>query len=227
MKITYLFITIILFNYTDAQSFTVDTLKKVSACTSDYMPLPFFGIANNGHIYTCGLNNNYAENGTALPLELLRIDITTGVATRKILEGTGSSASAIWQYVFDSLGNFYLGLNSNNRKIFRFNCKDSIWYENLGNGFPDGNTLAYSMAPGLDKHLYFGGSSGRTYWTEYDPYSKKLTTHPPIDSANDYVLSIQGDSNYVYCQTGERKAINLWAVRKADNSKKLLFKIRY
>ncbi len=208
-----------------AQNYRVDTLHGMAAYTSNYMPLPVYGLTNNGHIYTCGLNNHFTPAGKPLPLEMIRIDLTTGSISYKTIAGTLSSSSAIWQHVFDSSGNFYLGLNSNNRKIYRFNLKDSITYENLGNGFPNGNALAYSLALGQDNHIYFGGSSGRSYWSEYDPVSRKLSQHPPVDSLDDYVLSIQGDKDYVYCQTGQRTAIHFWAIRKADNKRKLLFAI--
>lgn len=209
----------------NAQSYFMDTLKNALAYSSNFIPLPVYGITSNGHIYTCGLNNNYAPNGEARPLVLLRIDLTTGALTQKVLEGSFSSPSVLWEHVFDSAGNFYLGLNSHNRKVFRFNLKDSIAYENLGNGFKDNRSLAYSFSLGADNHLYFGGSSGGTYWTEYDPLMKSITQHPAADSVNDYVLTIQSDTDYVYCQTGQRNGIYFWSIRKADDQKKLLFKI--
>ena len=132
----------------NAQGYFKDTLKNALAFSSNFIPLPIYGTTSNGHIYTCGLNNNYTSNGDALPLVLLRINLTTVALTQKMLEGTFSSPSVLWQHVFDSAGNFYLGLNSHNRKIFRFNLKDSIEYENLGNTFADNHSLAYTLSLG-------------------------------------------------------------------------------
>src|SRR5919197_2901420 len=122
--------TLLLFrNVSFAQK--IDTICKAIATTNTYIPLPFYGTTSNGHIGCAGLNNRYSENGSPLPIEIVRIDLTSNSISYKIINGTVSSASVYWSYTFDSLGNFYLGLNTANRKIFRFNFKDSIWYENL------------------------------------------------------------------------------------------------
>src|SRR5690348_13059563 len=147
--------------YLNAQK--IDTIYKARAFSNTYIPLPFYGTTSNGHIWAVGLNNHYDINNRPQPIEMIRIDLTTNKVTYKILAGTRSSSSVYWSYTFDSSGNFYLGLNSNNRKIYKFNLKDSIWYQNLGNGFLDNQALAYSLSLGLDNHVYFGASSGGTF----------------------------------------------------------------
>jgi len=203
----------------------VDTIAKAKAFSNTYISLPFMGTTTNGHVWAAGLNNKYDATGKALPIEMVRIDLTTNTTIYKTITGTISNASVYWSYTFDSTGAFYLGLNSNNRKIYRFNLKDSIQFENLGNGFLNSGTLAYSLSLGRDKHVYFGGSSGSTYWSEYDPETGNFLQHPPIDQNNDYVLSIMGDSSWVYAQVGQRNSIDLWAIRKADDYKIKLFSI--
>ena len=201
----------------------IDTIYKAKAFSNTYISLPFYGTTSNGHIWAAGLNNHYEPNNESI--EMVRMDLTTNKVTYKILAGTRSSSSAYWSYTFDSLGNFYLGLNSNNRKIYKFNLKDSIWYQNLGNGFLDNQALAYSLSLGLDNHVYFGASSGGTFWCEYDPRTGKLTKHPEIDEQNNYVLTIMGDTSWIYAQVGQRKSIDMWAVRKEDDYKIKLFSI--
>jgi hypothetical protein len=218
-------ILILLFTLHNNLSFAqrIDTIYKAVALTNTYISLPFFGTSSNGHIWSVGLNNHYNANDSALPIEMVRIDLTGNIVTYKTLPGTLSSSSVYWSYTFDSSGNFYLGLNSNNRKIFKFNLKDSISYQNLGNGFIDNQALAYSLSLGLDRHIYFGASSGGTFWSEYDPRTNTFTKHPEIDPKNNYVLTIMGDTTWVYAQVGQRESIDLWAVRKADDYKIKLF----
>ena len=155
----------------------------------------------------------------------MRIDFGKGTATYKTLPGVLSNNGAFWIAASDGSGNVYLSMNNPVRKILRFNLKDSIQYKDLGNAFQDGQSLAYSMSLGRDGKMYFGGSGGSTYWSSFDPTTNKFETHPPIDPYNDYVLTIAGDSNYVYAQTGQRNSIQLWSVRKKDEHKKLLCKI--
>jgi hypothetical protein len=201
----------------------IDTIYKAKAFSNTYISLPFYGTTSNGHIWSAGLNNHYDNNNESI--EMVRIDLTTNKVTYKTLEGTRSSSSVYWSYTFDSLGNFYLGLNTNNRKIFKFNLKDSIWYQNLGDAFLDNQALAYSLSLGLDNHVYFGASSGRTFWSEYDPKTGSLIKHEAIDPKNNYVLAIMGDTSWIYAELGQRNSIDMWAVRKVDDYKVKLFSI--
>jgi len=225
MKKTIFSILLLVVLKTEAQTFTIDTLKNALAFTNTYMPFTTYGTTRNGHIYAFGFINKYAPDGRGLPMTLVRIDLNTKAVTYKELKGTGSSTSALWSMAFDSKGFFYLGLNTNNRKIYQFNLKDSIYYKNLGNGFKDGNTLAYCIALGSDNNMYFGGSSGDPYVSEYNTVTGKMISYPCIDAANDYTLSIAGDADYIYAQTGQRNSIQLWAMKKSDSTKKMLFKI--
>ncbi len=204
---------------------TIDTIFKAMAFTNTYISLPFFGTTSNGHIWSVGLNNHYDANGIAQPIEMVRVDLTTGNVTYKTLLGTTSNAGVYWSYTFDSLGNFYLGLDAAKREIFKFNVKDSIWYKNLGNVFLNDGGLAYSLSLGLDNRVYFGASSGGTFWSEYDPSTGVVTKHGKIDPTNEYVLSIMGDSAWVYAQVGQKNSIDMWAIRKIDDYKIKLFSI--
>lgn len=202
-----------------------DTLINAKAYSSTYLYTAINGIATNGDVYGVGFNLRYDKTGKPLEMEVLRIDLTKGTFTKKIMPGTVSSASVLWKDVFDNYGCFYFGLNSANRKIWRFNFKDSIWFKNLGNGFSDSGSLAYSEMLGRDGHVYFGASSGKgTYWSEYDPAADKMYMHPSVDDFQDYVFTVQGDKDWVYLQVGQRKNIfDYWAVRKKDNYKKKLY----
>ncbi len=139
------------------------------------------------------------------------------------MHGVLSGKGFYWIHVFDNKGNVYLSMNTNNRKIIRLNLMDSFEFTDLGNPFINGTTLAYSASFGRDGNLYFGGSSGGTYWSAYNMANKTFEKHPIVDPNNDYVLSIAGDSDFVYMQIGQRKAINLWSVNKQTNEKKILF----
>ncbi len=225
MKKIFFVLFILSFSKLVAQSYEIDTLVNAKSYTNSFIPISIFGKTSNGHIYTCGIINNYSTTGTPLPITLVRIDLTSKSVLNKSIEGTRSSSSILWASAFDSTGTFYLGLNSLNRKIFRFNLKDSIDYKNLGNGFKNGSTLAYSMSLGCNGNMYFGGSSGDPYVSEYNPYKNKIIEYPSIDEANDYVLTIAGDTNFIYAQTGQRNSIQLWAMKKSDSTKHLLFKI--
>jgi hypothetical protein len=111
------------------------------------------------------------------------------------------------------------------RKVLLLNLKDSIAFKDLGNPFINASAVIYSLSPGRDGHIYFGGSGGTTCWSEYDPVTKEMKKHPVVDANDDYLLSIAGDNDYAYMQTGQRKSINLWSVNKRTNEKKLLFKV--
>ena len=92
----------------------IDTIYKAKAFSNTFIRLPFYGRTSEGHVWAAGLNNHYDINNESI--EMVRIDLSTNKVTYKTLAGTRSSSSAYWSYTFDSLGNFYLGLNSNNRK---------------------------------------------------------------------------------------------------------------
>ena len=178
------------------------------------------GIMNNGDYYMAGINQHYDASGNAQPLELVKIDITKKTVSYKILKGTVSSSSALWSYVYDSLGNFYLGLNSANRSIYKFNLKDSIWYRNLGNGFGNTGALAYGLQLGQDNHVYFSASSasdGYCHVAEYDPYSDTLYQYPPIDRTENFTLQASGDAGYIYAATGQYgfKVVSMNKITKA------------
>src|SRR5689334_691983 len=107
--VSFILIAILMQHSASAQK--IDTIYKAIATTNTYISLPFYGATSNGDIWCAGLNNRYSENGKPLPLEMVRIDLTNNRTSYKILNGTISSASVVWSYTFDSLGNFYLGLN--------------------------------------------------------------------------------------------------------------------
>ena len=189
------------------------------------MPVPVFGITTSGNVYGAGINLSIIEHGKTLPAQFVRIDFGNKKITYKTLPDPLSNNGPFWIVSQDGMNNVYLSMNNPVRKILKFNLKDSIKYTDLGNAFVDGHTLAYSMSMGRDGKMYFGGSSGPTYWSCYDPTTNTFEKHPAIDSNNDYVLSIAGDSDYVYAQTGQRSSVQLWSIRKKDDFKKLLIKI--
>lgn len=208
-----------------AQSFTIDTLPNAAAYINSFSLLPFNGTTGSGDYYAAGFNEYYDEKGKAQEVEFVRIDLTTKKIQYKKLPGVMSGNGFYWTYIFDNKGDVYLSMNTANRKLIRLNLKDSIVFTDLGNAFPNGTALAYSASLGAEGHLYFGGSSGGTYWSEYDPVKQSFQKHPVADPENDYVLSIAGDEDYVYLQTGQRKNIRLWAVNKKNDEKKLLFTV--
>ncbi len=206
---------------------SVDTLSHALSYRNTQMNFSTvpYGLTTNNHIYTVAWINHYEADGvTARPLELVRIDLTAGTQTSKILTGTVSNTSALWVWTMDSLGNIYTGLNSNNRTTLKLNLKDSIYYEIIGQ-LP-GSQLAYSMSLGRDKNMYFG-SSGATNIASYNPYTHTYTNYPgELDTHHNYVLAVLGDDdNYVYVETGQTDSIELWAYNKIDFSKSLLFKV--
>lgn len=218
---------LLFFASTASAQFTKDTIVKMKAYTSTFMNGNAYGIMTNGHYYNFSLVNHYLNNNPLTPdsIEVVRADLTSHITTSKKISHI-SSTSAIWINNFDSLGQFYVSFNSGGREIWKFNFKDSIYFENLGNGMVDGQALAYSSSLGTDNHMYFGGSSGpaSTSWCEYDPYTKTLTTYPEINDQQGYVRNIAGDSTWVYAFLGQHTS-ELWAIRKSDSFKKKLFTI--
>lgn len=208
-----------------AQSYTLDTLLGATAYVNSFSLVPFYGTTSDGGYYAAGFNEYYDEKGKAQEVEFVRIDLTTGKVQYKRLPKVMSGNGFYWTYIFDMDGNVYLSMNTANRKLIKLNLKDSIVFTDLGSVFSNATTLAYSAALGKNGHLYFGGSSGGTYWSEYDPAKQSFQKHPIVDPGNDYVLSIAGDEDYVYLQTGQRKNIQLWAVNKSTEGKKLLFTV--
>lgn len=207
-----------------AQPVQTDTLKNAKVFSNTYISIDVFGKTRDGDIYTCGLKNVFV-NGKAQPIQLVRIDLTTKKITYKELAGIPSSPSILWIHFFDSTGNLYLSFIYKERVVIKLNLKDSIAYQNLGNVFKDNHSTIYSASLSHDKHIYFGGSSGDPYVSEYFPSTNKLIKYPSMDAANDFVLSVAGDDKYIYAQTGQRNSIQLWAMRKSDSTKKMLFKI--
>lgn len=214
------------FSTVASAQYTLDT-TNMKAWSTTYMNTGVYGRMSNGHFYNASFVMHYFNGNTNTPdsIEVVRADLTNHTTTSKIMQHP-SGIGMIWRTVFDSLGQFYIGMANIRRDIWKFNFKDSIYFENLGNGFSDGVALAYSMALGSDNHVYFGGSSGpaSTSWCEYNPYTKTLTTHPEFNSQQGYVLTIAGASDWVYGAVGQSPN-ELWAVRKSDNYKKLLFSI--
>ncbi len=224
MKIFIIPILILFSQNLYSQSYTIDTFKNAIASVNSFSLFPVYGFTSSKDIYTLGYNVSY-ENVKPLPVQLVRINLTKKTIEHKAVPTVNSAKGNLWISVFDNSGNVYLSVAVPVRTVIKVNLKDSIRLQDLGNPFPDGKSLIYSAAPGNDGKMYFGGSSGGTYWGSYDPATGKLEKHPPIDSRNDYVLSIAGDSEYVYAQTGQRNSVQLWSVRKKDDSKKLLCKI--
>jgi hypothetical protein len=203
---------------------TSDTLTKCKAWTNTFLPTSAYGLTSNGHLYNVAFIQHFDSLSNRLEPEVVRIDITAGTVTYKKMPNAVSSGF-LWQFVKDTLGNIYFGLNDRNRKIWKFNFKDSIQATNLGNCFNDGQALAYSYGLDWNNHVYFGASSGDVYWSEYNPATNTLTQHPSIYGGHQYVLSITGDDNYAYAQTGQQGDIRLYSIRKSDNLTTLLFKI--
>ena len=207
-----------------AQTYKLDTLTNAAAYINTFSLMPFYGATAAGGMYTAGFNQQFDDKGKDLELELARMDLSTKKVAYKKMTGFNGGKGFCWTSVFDNNGNLYLSMLYP-RKMLLLNLKDSIYFRDLGNPFVNSNALIYSMSVGRDGKMYFGSSSGGTYWSEYDPTTKAISKHPLVDAANDYVLSIAGDSDYVYLQIGQRKSINLWSVNKHNNEKHLLFAI--
>jgi hypothetical protein len=224
MQKIILLIFSVAFTKVNAQPFVIDTLKNSYAYSSTYIPMELYGKAGNGHIYTCGVINHYSPKGP-LPVQFVRIDLTDNTVTYKDIEGSFSSPTVLTRWTFDPTGSFYIGFYTNNNRIYKFNLKDSIYYKNLGNGFKSGIAPVYSTSLGRDGHIYFGAMVGHTYVSEYIPASGKWIEYPYMDPVNNYTLTIAGDSDYIYAQTGQFNSVQLWAMKKSDSSTKLLFRI--
>ncbi|HYK45970.1 MAG TPA: hypothetical protein VEV83_12415, partial [Parafilimonas sp.] len=199
-------------------------MKNAIASVNSFSLLGINGLTSSKDVYVLGYNldNN---NGNPMSVQMVRIDLNKKNVQYKSLPNVLSTKGNFWVSVFDSTGTLYLSVNNPRRTIMKLNLKDSIKIDDLGNAFSTGTTLAYSASLGRDGKIYFGGSSGGTYWSSYDPVTKKFDKHPEIDPFNDYVLSIAGDTNFVYAQTGQRNSVQLWSVRKKDEAKKLLCRI--
>ncbi|QEC65886.1 hypothetical protein FRZ67_00680 [Panacibacter ginsenosidivorans] len=208
-----------------AQSYTLDTLFNATAYANSFLLLPFTGTTNTGSKYIAGFNQQIDKYGNQHELEIIRIDLTTGNVTNKKLTGFTGGKGYYWNYTFDKYGSLYLSMYYPTRKVLLLDLTDSIAYKDLGNPFINASSVIYSLSPGRDGHIYFGASGGSTCWSEYDPVTKEMKKHPSVDADDDYLLSIAGDDDYAYMQTGQRKSINLWSVNKRTNEKKLLFSV--
>lgn len=214
----YLFIILLPFTL-PAQA--IDTLTHAKAYHANYLPTTTYGLTTSNHPYAVGFNLY-----SGLPLEAVRIDLTTKQVSYKTVTGTLSDPAALWMNVFDSSGNLYFGFNYALRRVVKFNLKDSIYFKNLGNGFPDGQSLAYNLSLGLDNHIYGSASSGDgTSWFDYNPFLDNMVIHSAVDANQAYGLTIQGDTNWIYMQTGQSPSIDYWAVQKGSDYKKKLFSI--
>jgi hypothetical protein len=201
-----------------------DTLTKCKVWTNTFLPTSAYGLTSNNHLYNVAFIQHYDAQNNRLEPQVARIDITAGTVTYKTMPNAVSSGF-LWLFEKDTLGNIYFGLNDRNRKIWKFNFKDSIQATNLGNCFNDGQALAYSYGLDWNNHVYFGASSGGTFWAEYNPATGIVTQHPEVYQGHQYVLSITGDNDYAYAQTGQDNDIRLYSIRKSDNQTTLLFKI--
>ncbi|MEP7318024.1 MAG: hypothetical protein ABI921_04775, partial [Panacibacter sp.] len=207
-----------------AQSYTTEILPNAGAFINSFLLQKINGTANNGHTYTMGFNQHYDEKGKGEPVDLVRVDLTAKSVQSKKLNSVISTNGFAGMHVFDRNGNIYLSI-TNSGTIIKLNLKDSIAYTDLGNAFKDGRSVAYSASLGRDGNVYFGATSGGTYWSQYNTRNNTFEKHPVVDATNDYVLSIAGDTDFVYMQTGQRKTIDLWAVNKRTDARKKLFSI--
>lgn len=205
---------------------TVDTLSNAYAVRNTYENIPLTGILNNGHVYGMGMDMKFNANGTALPIQFTRIDFSTKQVLKTEITGTTSSVlGVIWRNVFDSTGRLIMGLNTANRKVFRFNLKgESVTYEDFGNGFyyNDG-TLAYSIILNANRTMTLGGSSGpastQMSILYENGYIKKLLE---IDSEQDYTTqSFMDTGRYAYAQVGQ-DPFRLYAIDTLTGNKTLL-----
>lgn len=205
-----------------ASAQTVDTLTNAKAYQSNYIRTPIYGTTTNGNAYTVGFKLSFNADGSANPMDVIRVNLDAHTTSSKTLSYTLSSTSFYWRHVFNSLGEVYLGLNSNNRKILKLNMKDSIKDTNLGQGFLTGLPLAYSMLRGRDGHIYIGGSSDEnsTQFSMINYLTDEITAYPAIDE-QDYIITIQGDTTFIYLQTGQ-SSYDFWSFCKTNSAKKKL-----
>ena len=207
-----------------AQHYTTELLPNAGAFINSFLLQKISGTANNGHTYTMGFNLHYDEKGKGEPVDLVRVDLVTKLVQSKKINSVISANGFAGTHVFDRNGNIYLSI-TNSGKIIKLNLKDSVDFTDLGNAFKDGKSVAYTASPGRDGNIYFGGTGSGTYWSLYNTKSNLFEKHDAVDPANDYVLSIAGDTDFVYMQTGQRKTIDLWSVNKRTDVKKKLFSI--
>ncbi len=204
--------------YSTTKGQTIDTLTNAKAYQSNYIRTPIYGTTTSGNAYTVGFKLSFAN-----PMDVIRVDLDAHTISAKTLSYTLSSTSFYWRHVFNSLGEVYLGLNSNNRKILKLNMKDSIKDTNLGQGFLSGTPLAYSMLRGRDGHIYMGGSSDEnsTQFSMINYLTDDITEYPAIDE-QDYTITIQGDTTFIYLQTGQ-SSYDFWSFCKTNSAKKKLW----
>lgn len=195
---------------------TTTLIHNAKARTNTFLVFgqPYFGIDNQGHKISFSFINHYSIDLRSQYLEAVRMDLTAQTATYKTVPFL-SSGYAVWSYCLDSLNNIYVSFNYN-RKLGKFNFQDSIYYQDLGNVFQDTSrhALVYSMSLGADNNMYFGSSSGGTFASEYNPYTDSIKRYNLIDDWQDYVLTVQGDSNFIYAQTGQRNVVDFWCIQK-------------
>lgn len=201
---------------------TAQVINKAKAYQNTFMYANLMGgVTREGHIYTVGFVNHYDSIGDSKDIEVLRINLTNGSIISKILPGIYSAASALWTSAKDSTGKTFIGFNST-RHIGTLNFKDSIEWKDYGNGFnasfETGQELAYSTSLGVDGNMYFGASSGRTKVAMYDKQLDTIICYGVTDYSQDYVLSIAGDTSWIYSQVGQNKKIYLYATRKSDSA---------
>lgn len=227
-KLVVKILLLLFFPLASFAQYSIDTISKMKAWTSTYMEFstPIYGTTSNGHIYHVAFVNHYLNGNllSGLNFEVVRMDLTAHTITSKTINQP-SATTALWINSMDSLGQVYIGFNTGGRRIWKFNFKDSIQVDSLGNGFSDGQSLAYSMSLGTDKHIYFGASSGSVSWCEYDPYNDTLYKHPEPDTHYQYVLDIAGDANYAYLKLGQNPDVRIFSVKKNDNQVKELFRV--
>lgn len=209
---------------TGAQSYTTELLPNAGAFINSFSLQKIIGTARNGNTYTMGFNVHYNEKGKGEPVDLVRVDLATKLVQYKKINSVISANGFAGTHVFDRNGNIYLSI-TNSGKIIKLNLKDSIAFTDLGNAFKDGKAVAYTASLGLDGNVCFGATGSGTYWSLYNTRSNLFEKHEAVDPSNDYVLSIAGDTDFVYMQTGQRKTIDLWAVNKRTDVKKKLFSI--
>ncbi len=212
-----------IFFYFKSNAQTIDTLTNAKAYASNYIRTPIYGLTTNNHAYTIGFKLSFT-GATPNPMDVIRVDLDAHTTSSKTLSYTLSSTSFYWRSVFNSLGEVYLGLNSANRKILKLNMKDSIQDTNLGNCFYSGDNLAYSMLRGRDGNIYIGGSSSSGQscdFTMINYLNNAVTMYHAVD-AQDYVITINGDTNFIYLQTGQG-TFDYWSFCKANQRKTRLW----
>lgn len=209
----------------DAQ--TTDTLKNASAWRNTYLQfgVQWYGTASNGDKLSFGFINHYDDWGRRQNIEVVRMNLTQLSTSYKTIPVI-SDVSELWSYCEDSLHNIYIGFNYA-RQFYKFNFRDSIYAENLGNPFFDTSrhALVYSYSLGTDNHIYLGSSSGGTFVSDYDPYTDSIRRFNLIDDWQDYVLTVQGNDSMIYAQVGQRSTVDYWAIQKSTGYQKKLFSL--